>query len=153
LRCTFCRRTYKGGDRVCGSTSNSTCISFCMMLFVLTELPEENRHAYHNSDDGGRRSMKLEPASPQDNYGPLSCVSSSRFHSLARTSDFGVPLAPNIEQNKFPMPTISVDFPKLGWLCNLSPLLLPLDSYPPNVTRRTFSELASPSLKCSEAVT
>lgn len=127
--------------------------TFSIMRLALTELQEENRHAYsrNDSDDGGRKTMKLEPTSPQENYDPLSHASSSRFRSLAPPigDDFGLLSAPYIEQNEFPMPTISVNFSEAQLA--ISPPLTP-QSLSPEIANRSFSEPTSPSPKHHEAV-
>jgi hypothetical protein len=181
LRCTFCRRTYagvnaksmwrrhvyekhkiamanrrEGSDRSRGRASNSKCCHSMFPLTALTNFSEENRHPYSesHSDDGGRRSMKLDPTSPKDNYDPLLHMSSSRFCSHAHLAgdDFGIPSAPYIEQTEFPMPTISVDFSQAQLtMPSITPPLTP-HSLSPKVDRRSFSEPASPSPKRSDVI-
>lgn len=114
---------------------------------------KENR-----SDETSRSSMKLESMSPQGSYDPFSVASSSTHHqSLAPSvpEELSVPFAPYIEQNEFPVPTMSVDYSQVHFtqqpVPSMSPPMTP-PSLSPKVLRRSFSEPTSPSPKAPQPI-
>lgn len=130
---------------------------FCLVLTAsLTLFLEENKQIFtreNRSDSDGGKSIKLE-TSPQTSSVPLSDTTiPSNFQAVSAPDeeDYGVPSAPYIEQNEFPMPTMSVDFSEPQRMQpSISPPLTPR-STSPLVSRRSFSEPASPSPKLTQS--